>query len=107
MTDRYYINRTHCFVHNKKTKELADILKNFEQTEIKFNDSFTPHDLFNTLKESVSRINSQYRGRSIEVEMHNYDITGNINYVFSDNPNSGDSVANLILYPIHKTISSL
>lgn len=107
MTERYYITRTYYFVHNKKTKELADILKNFSKAEVKFSDSFTPHDFFNAMKEVVFRINNKHRGRYIKVEMTDSNITENINYLFRDNPNNSVIVASITLSPIQKTISSL
>lgn len=107
MTDRYYIIRTYCSVHNKKTKELADILKNFSRAEVEFSDSFTPHDFFNAIKEVVFRINNKHRGRYIKVEMMNSNITEYITYLFTDNPNNSEIVASISLSPIQKIISSL
>lgn len=105
MINKYYIYRASCKAHNKKTQELAEYLKKFSRIEVQFSESFTPQDLLREIKDFVFRINSQHRGRDIDVVMH--DFAGNINIVFSDNPKSGECVANIVLNPIDKTIVSL
>lgn len=105
MINKYYIYRTSCKAHNKKTQELAEYLNKFSRTEVKFSESFTPQDLLEEIKDFVFRINSQHRGSDVEVVMHNF--AENINIVFSDNPYNGNCVANIVLNPIEKTIVNL
>lgn len=105
MINKYYIYRANCKAHNKKTQELAEYLNKFSRTVVQFSESFTPQDLLEEIKDFVFRINSQHRGRDIEVVMHNF--VGNINIVFSDNPYNDECVANIVLNPIEKTIVSL
>ena len=67
--ERFYCECPRCSVHNKKTKALANSLKFFKNAEFGFGEDFTPEMFFDRLKEGVARLNSNYKGREIEVTM--------------------------------------
>lgn len=103
--ERFYCERPRCSVHNKKTRELADDLEFFKNTEFVFGDEFTPEVLFEVLKSVVAELNSEYRGREIEVEMTRFIDT--ISYTFKDDPNSDACLGSLRLTPIKTVFDSV
>lgn len=105
MEERFYCERPRCSVHNKKTKALADALKSFRNAEFAFGDKFTPETLLERLKGGVARLNSNYKGREIEVTMMRFG--GTISYDFKDNPNSDACLGGLTLMPIVTTIYNI
>lgn len=100
--ERFYCERPRCSVHNKKTRELANDLEFFKNTEFVFGDEFTPEVLFEQLRSEVVELNSKYKGREIEVTMMRFG--GTISYNFKDNPNSDACLGSLTLKPIVTTI---
>lgn len=103
--ERFYCERPRCSVHNKKTRELADDLEFFKNTEFVFGDEFTPEVLFEQLKSEVVELNSKYKGREIEVTMMRFGDT--ITYSFKDDPNSDASFGSMSLHPIVTTIYNI
>ena len=103
--ERFYCERPRCSVHNKKTKALANSLKFFKNAEFGFGEGFTPEMFFDRLKEGVARLNSNYKGREIEVTMMRFG--GTISYDFKDNPNSDACLGGLTLMPIVTTIYNI
>ncbi len=103
--ERFYCERPRCSVHNKKTKALANSLKFFKNAEFGFGEDFTPEMFSDRLKEGVARLNSNYKGREIEVTMMRFG--GTISYDFKDNPNSDACLGGLTLMPIVTTIYNI
>lgn len=103
--ERFYCERPRCSVHNKKTKALANSLKFFKNAEFVFGDEFTPEVLFEQLKSEVVELNSNYKGREIEVTMMRFG--GTISYDFKDSPNSDACLGGLTLMPIATTIYNI
>lgn len=98
----YYIDRTTCRIHNKKTAALAELLNRYNSTLVEFNEDggITPQAMLDRLKNHLTGINHNYRGNNITVRMIDYSA---ISFTFIDNPNSGDCVASITLLPV-KTI---
>lgn len=103
--ERFYCECPKCSVHNKKTKALANSLKFFKNAELGFGEDFTPEMFFDRLKEGVARLNSNYKGREIEVTMMRFG--GTISYYFKDIPNSDACLGGLTLMPIVTTIYNI
>lgn len=103
--ERFYCERPRCSVHNKKTKALANSLKFFKNAEFGFGEDFTPEMFFDRLKEGVARLNSNYKGREIEVTMTCFG--GTITYSFKDDANSDACLGGLTLMPIVTTIYNI
>lgn len=103
--ERFYCECPKCSVHNKKTKALANSLKFFKNAEFGFGEDFTPEMFFDRLKEGVARLNSNYKGREIEVTMMRFG--GTIAYSFKDDPNSDASLGSMSLHPIVTTIYNI
>lgn len=103
--ERFYCERPRCSVHNKKTRELADDLEFFKNTEFVFGDEFTPEVLFEQLKSEVVELNSKYKGREIEVTMMRFGDT--ITYSFKDDTNSDAILGSMSLHPIATTIYNI
>ncbi len=99
---QFYIYRTSCRVHNKKTEALSGIIKRFNSTLITFDDNFfTPERMLANIQLSLSVINMKYRGKDIEVRMSQYET---VSYSFYDNPNNGEAVATIVLCPVRAFI---
>ena len=103
--ERFYCERPRCSVHNKKTGELADYLEFFKNAEFVFGDEFTPEVFFEQLRSEVVELNSNYKGREIEVTMMRFG--GTITYSFKDDPNSDASLGSMSLHPIVTTIYNI
>lgn len=103
--ERFYCECPKCSVHNKKTKALANSLKFFKNAEFGFGEDFTPENFFDRLKDGVAKLNSNYKGREIEVTMMRFG--GTISYDFKDNPNSDACLGGLTLMPIVTTIYNI
>ena len=104
-TKQYYIDRTSCRVHNKKTEFLAKLLKSYDNSLIVFDEEegITPQTMLDWLKNYLIGINQNYRGSNITVRMTNFST---ISFVFIDKPNSGDSVASITLLPVKQVINN-
>ena len=99
---QFFIHRTSCRVHNKKTEALSDILTRLNSTLVTFDDNFfTPEKMLANIKRSLAVINMNSRGNDIEVHMSQF---GTISYTFYNNPNSGEAVAHITLYPVTQSI---
>ena len=103
--ERFYCERPRCSVHNKKTKALANSLEFFKNAEFVFGEDFTPEKFFDRLKDGVAKLNSNYKGREIEVTMMRFG--GTISYYFKDNPNSDACLGGLTLMPIVTAIYNI
>lgn len=103
--ERFYCECPRCSVHNKKTKALANSLEFFKNAEFVFGEDFTPEKFFDRLKDGVAKLNSNYKGREIEVTMMRFG--GTISYDFKDNPNSDACLGGLTLMPIVTTIYNI
>lgn len=104
-TKQYYVNHTSCRVHNKKTQQLAELLKRYDKSMIAFDEEggITPQTMLDRLENYLIGINQNYRGNNITVQMTNFSI---ISFVFIDKPDSGDSVASITLLPVKQVIDS-
>lgn len=102
---QYYIDRTTCRVHNKKTSALAELLKQYNNTLVEFDEDggITPQAMLNRLKNDLIGINQNYRGNNITVRMVDYSA---ISFTFIDNPNSSDCVASVTLMPVKAIINN-
>lgn len=102
---QYYINRTTCRIHNKKTAALAEHLRRYNNTIIEFDEDggITPQTMYNWLKNFLLGINQQNVGRDVTVRMQ--DFVGQIIFSFYDNPNTGESVAGITLLPVKQIIN--
>lgn len=77
----------------------------FKNAEFVFGEDFTPEKFFDRLKDGVAKLNSNYKGREIEVTMMRFG--GTISYDFKDNPNSDACLGGLTLMPIVTTIYNI
>lgn len=101
----FFIHRTTCRVHTKKTQALCQLLKAFNLSLVTFNGSFTPQTLFDWFAGQVTAINMKHpKGRDLEVRIHHYN---SIVYSFYDNPNNGEAVAIVTLSPVENHIDNL
>lgn len=104
-TKQYYVNHTSCRVHNKKTQQLAELLKRYDKSMIAFDKEGgnTPQTMLDRLENYLIGINQNYRGNDITVRMINFST---ISFVFIDKPNSGDIVASITLLPVKQVIDN-
>lgn len=101
----FYCEHPRCSVYNKKTQDLAYNLRALRNSEFVFSEKFTPVMFFEVLKNVVAELNSNYKGREIEVTMMRFG--GTIAYSFKDDPNSDASLGSMSLHPIVTTIYNI
>lgn len=98
MISQYYIHRVSCKVHNKKTQALNVALTHFSFSLITIWDGYTLDDMFARLQTIAKDINAKGKSREIEVRKNEYN--GTVTFSFYEVPNNGETVANLVLYPV-------
>ncbi len=99
---QYYIHRTSCRIHSKKTADLSQLLQRFDYSTVTFTDTFTPQTLLDWLNAQVKEINTRHPyGYQVEVRMTNW---GNVCYCFTDSPKATGYVAQATLLPVKRNI---